>query len=161
MNAIVDPSVRTLVDAKDVNKWKSNAAFQFERIGYFVVDTDTTYDSSNNNGALIFTRTVSLKEETFKKELTEEELMEIETRKAKAKADLEAKAKKMKIAAVDLFKLAPEYQGMYSKFNEEGIPTHLADGTEVTKSAMKKLAKDQMKHKKALLAWEKNVNSKK
>lgn len=154
MNAMVDPSVRTLVDAKDVNKWKSNAAFQFERIGYFVVDTDTTFDSSNNNGSLVFTRTVSLKEETFKKELTEEELMEIESRKAKAKADLEAKAEKMKIAAVDLFKLAPEYQGMYSKFNEEGIPTHLADGTEVTKSAMKKLAKDQMKHKKALMAWE-------
>ena len=154
-NAIVDPSVKEIVDAKHVNKWTSNVALQFERVGYFVVDVDTKYDSEKNEGALIFNRTVSLKEETFKKELTEEEIAAIDARKAKSKADLEAKEEKMKIALEDLFKLAPEYKGTYSKFNDAGIPTHLVDGTEVSKSAMKKLAKDQKKHQKALMSWAK------
>ncbi len=159
-NAIVDPSVSETVDAKHVDKWHSNPALQFERIGYFVVDVDTTYDSSKGTGGLVFNRTVSLKEETFKKELTEEELAKIDERKAKAKADKEAKEIKMKIKVEDLFRLAPEYEGKYSKFNDAGIPTHLADGTEVSKSAMKKLGKEQMKHKKALMSWEKQ-NAKK
>jgi len=154
-NAIVDPSVREIVDVKDVNRWKSNHALQFERIGYFVVDVDTKYDSEKNEGALVFNRTVSLKEETFKKEMTAEEIAAVEARKAKGKAEMEAKEIKMKIAAEDLFKLDPEYQGMYSKYDDAGIPTHLADGTEVTKSAMKKLAKDQKKHQKALASWAK------
>ncbi len=154
-NAIVDPSVKEIVDAKDVNQWTSNAALQFERIGYFVVDVDTKYDSQKNEGALVFNRTVSLKEETFKKELTEEEVAAIEARRAKVKAEQAAKEEKMKIAAEDLFRLAPEYSGMYSKFDASGIPTHLADGTELTKSAMKKLGKDQKKHQKALLGWAK------
>ena len=59
-HAIVDPSVREVVDAKDVDKWKSNTALQFERMGYFVVDQDTTYDSKSNSGKLVFNRTVSL-----------------------------------------------------------------------------------------------------
>jgi glutaminyl-tRNA synthetase len=154
-NAIVDPSVGEIVDAKDVNIWTSNAALQFERIGYFVVDVDTKYDSKKNEGALVFNRTVSLKEETFKKELTEGEIAAIEARKAKTKSDQAAKEEKMKISTEDLFKLAPEYKGTYSKFNDAGIPTHLADGTEVSKSAMKKLAKDQKKHQKALMSWAK------
>ena len=155
VKAIVDPSVREYVDAKHVDKWTSNPALQFERIGYFVVDVDTAYDSGKNEGALVFNRTVSLKEETFKKELTEEEIAKIEARKAKTKADLEAKEEKMHVSVEDLFKLAPEYKGVYSKYNDEGIPTHMADGSEVSKSAMKKLAKDQKKHQKALASWNK------
>jgi tRNA synthetases class I (E and Q), anti-codon binding domain. len=155
-HAIVDPSVKEYVDVKHVNKWHSNPALQFERVGYFVVDVDTTFDSKTGQGALVFNRTVSLKEETFKKELTPEEIAKIEARKAKNKADLEAKEAKMKISVKDLFRLAPEYKGMYSQFNEDGIPTHMADGSEVSKSAMKKLAKDQKKHEKALASWAKS-----
>merc|ERR1712038_2145463 len=155
LNAIVDPSVREVVDAKDVDKWTSNRALQFERFGYFVVDIDTKYDSVKNEGALVFNRTVSLREEKEKKEMTDEKEAENRKRREKQLADKEAKEIKMKIAAVDLFKLAPEHKGKYSKFNDEGIPTHLADGTELTKSAMKKLAKEQMKHKKALANYNK------
>ena len=43
--AIADPSVRNCFDAKDVDKWKSDIALQFERFSYFDVDTDTQYDS--------------------------------------------------------------------------------------------------------------------
>lgn len=154
-NAIIDPSVREVVDAKNVDKWKSNQALQFERFGYFVVDADTKYDSTKNEGALVFNRTVSLKEEKEKKELTDEQEAENLKRKQKQLADKEAKEIKMKIEAVDLFRLAPEYKGKYSKYNDAGIPTHLADGKEVTKSAMKKLVKEQTKHKKALASYNK------
>ena len=43
--AIADPSVRNCFDAKDVDKWESDIALQFERFSYFDVDTDTQYDS--------------------------------------------------------------------------------------------------------------------
>jgi glutaminyl-tRNA synthetase len=155
-NAIVDPSVGEVVDAKDVDQWKSGYAFQFERMGFFCVDLDTTFDFKSRDGKLVFNRTVSLKEEIFKKELSAEEEAEIEARRAKAKKDLEEKDARMKIDPMNLFREAAEYQGMYSKFNEEtGIPTHLADGTELTKSAMKKLEKEKQKHIKAQLRWKK------
>ncbi len=154
--AIVDPSVREVVDAKFVNKWTSNVALQFERLGYFVVDDDTTYDSKNNSGNLVFNRTVSLKEEVFKKKLTPEEEAAIEKNRAEKQQALEAKKKRMQIDPDNLFREADEYKGMYSKFDEKtGIPTHLADGTEVSKSAMKKLDKEKKKHMKALAAWQK------
>jgi len=150
-NAFVDPSVQLLVDKKDVSTIKSNQALQFERMGYFVVDVDSTYES-NGKGRLIFNRTVTLKEEVFKKKATlskrEEEANA--ARKAKQKADLEAKEARMKIDPKDLFQQAEEYKGKYSKFDDNGVPTHLADGTELTKSAMKKLKKEQDKHAKQL-----------
>lgn len=155
-NAIVDPSVREVVDAKDVDKWKSNTALQFERIGYFVVDQDTTYDSKSNTGKLVFNRTVNLKEEVFKKKLTAEEEAAIEARRVQAQKDRDAKETRMKIDPINLFREAEEYQGKYSKFSEEtGIPTHAADGMELTKSAIKKLEKEKQKHMKALAKWKK------
>jgi len=142
-DARVDPSVCSLVDAKDVDHWISNRAFQFERIGYFVVDTDTTYDSESGTGALVFNRTVSLKESKGLDPLKEE-------RRLKDKADKEAKEARMKIPLVDLFRKAPEYDGKYSKYDEKGIPTHYADGSDVKKSMVKKLQKERVKHEKAL-----------
>ena len=61
----------------------------------------------------------------------------------------------MKIAPEDFFKLAEEYKGKYSKFNEKGTPTHDADGNELTKSALKKLEKDRLKHIKQLAKFNK------
>lgn len=151
-NGFVDPSVVALVDKKDVSPIKSNQALQFERMGYFVVDVDSTYDSSNGTGRLIFNRTVTLKEEVNKKKasLSKREEEANDARKAKQKADLAAKEARMKIAPEDFFKEADEYKGKYSKFDDNGIPTHDADGTELTKSAMKKLKKEQDKHAKQL-----------
>jgi len=151
-NAFVDPSVQSLVDKKDISLIKSNQALQFERMGYFVVDVDSTYES-NGKGRLVFNRTVTLKEEVSKKKATlskrEEEANA--ARKAKQEADKKAKEARSKIDPKDLFKLADEYKGKYSKFDEKtGIPTHDADGAELTKSAMKKLKKLQDKHAKQL-----------
>lgn len=155
-SAIIDSSVREQVDAKHVDKWKSSFALQFERMGYFVVDQDTTYDSTTNSGLLVFNRTVSLKEEVFKKQLTSEEVAALEERRNRVKLDLEAKEARMKLDPKDLFREGAEFKGKYSKYNEEtGVPTHDADGTELTKSAMKKLEKERQKHIKALAKWNK------
>lgn len=159
-NGYIDPSVKELVDGKDVDPWKSNQALQFERMGYFVVDLDTTYDSTTGEGTLVFNRTVSLKEEATKKKATntlskkEEEMNE--ARKLKQKADLEAKEARMKIDPKDLFRTLEEYTSKYSQFDPEtGLPTHAIDGTELTKSTIKKLKKDQEKHIKQLAQWKK------
>jgi glutaminyl-tRNA synthetase len=156
----IDPSVRDLVDVSGVDKWKSNQALQFERMGYFVVDLDSTYESKTGQGRLVFNRTVTLKEEVFKKKatnaLSKQEEEANNTRKLKQQADMEAKEARMKIAPTDLFRLADEYKNLYSKFDPEtGLPTHEADGTELTKSAIKKLKKLQEKHAKELLKWQK------
>ena len=147
-NAIIDPSVLELVDKKDVDKWKSNQALQFERLGYFVVDTDTTFDSSTKSGKLVFNRTVSLKEDKAVKKISDAEAKEKLRRAEQQRKDAEARDVLMTIDPKDLFKLAPEYQGKYSQFDDTGMPTHMADGTEVTKSAKKKLEKDRVKHAK-------------
>ncbi|KAG7337942.1 glutamyl-tRNA synthetase [Nitzschia inconspicua] len=159
-NGFVDPSVKDLVDASFVDKWKSNQALQFERMGYFVVDLDTTFDSKTGQGRLVFNRTVTLKEEVFKKKatnvLSKQEEEANTARKLKQKADMEAKEARMKISPKELFQLADEYKGLYSKFDPEtGLPTHEADGTELTKSAIKKLKKLQDKHEKELSKWKK------
>eukprot|EP00594_Rhizosolenia_setigera_P016456 CAMPEP_0178962906 /NCGR_PEP_ID=MMETSP0789-20121207/14667_1 /TAXON_ID=3005 /ORGANISM="Rhizosolenia setigera, Strain CCMP 1694" /LENGTH=688 /DNA_ID=CAMNT_0020647193 /DNA_START=117 /DNA_END=2183 /DNA_ORIENTATION=+ len=159
-NAIIDPSVCELCDVKHVDKWHSNTALQFERIGYFVVDTDTTFDSTTKTGKLVFNRTVSLKEEAFKKVLTEDEARAIEERREKAKKDKEEKEARMQISSEDFFKLAPEYAGKYSKFGEDGIPTHDMEGNELTKSAKKKLKGERSKHEKALMKWKKQQEKK-
>jgi len=152
-NGFIDPSVRQLVDKKDISPIKSNQALQFERMGYFVVDVESTYDASTNTGKLIFNRTVTLKEEVNKKKagLSKREEEANAARKAKQKADLEAKEARMKIDPKDLFQQAEEYKGKYSKFDDAtGLPTHTADGTELTKSGIKKLKKEQDKHAKQL-----------
>jgi glutaminyl-tRNA synthetase len=147
-NAIIDPSVLELVDKKDVGKWKSNQALQFERLGYFVVDTDSTFDSVKKSGKLVFNRTVSLKEDKAVKQISAAEAKEKERRAEQQKKDAAARDILMTIDPADLFKLAPEYKGKFSQYDETGLPTHNADGTEVTKSGKKKLEKERLKHAK-------------
>lgn len=158
-NAILDPSIKEVpgIDKKDVDQWTSNTVVQFERMGYFVVDIDSTFDTKTGEGSLVFNRTVSLKSEGPKAQKTAKELAQNAARKEKNQRDLALKEARMKIEPKDLFCLAEEYKGKYTKFNDEtGVPTHAADGTELTKSAMKKLAKEQQKHTKALAAYKKN-----
>mmetsp|Transcript_10839 Transcript_10839/g.22931 ORF Transcript_10839/g.22931 Transcript_10839/m.22931 type:complete len:694 (+) Transcript_10839:85-2166(+) len=147
-NAIIDPSVLSLVDKNNVDKWQSNQALQFERLGYFVVDIDTTFDSSTNEGKLVFNRTVNLKEDKAVKKVSDAEAEKKRKHAEQQRKDAEARDILMKIEPKDLFRLAPEYQGKYSKYDDTGLPTHLADGTELTKSAMKKLDKERAKHAK-------------
>ena len=108
---------------------------------------DTKYDATTKQGLLVFNRTVSLKEEASIKKLSKKEEEANAARKAKQQADKAAKEARMKIEPKDLFRLAEEYKGQYSKFDEKtGLPTHDAEGKEITKSQTKKLAKEQKKH---------------
>ena len=147
-NAMIDPSVLLLVDKKDVDKWKSNQALQFERLGYFAVDVDTTFDSATKKGKLVFNRTVSLKEDKAVKKVNAAEEEAKKKHQEQQRAQAESGKLLMTIEPKDLFKKAPEYEGKYSQFDGDGVPTHLADGTELTKSANKKLKKEQAKHAK-------------
>jgi glutaminyl-tRNA synthetase len=152
--ALIDPSVKEVVDGTQMDKWQSNVVLQFERLGYFVVDYDTTYDPKTNTGALVFNRTVSLKEEVLKKALTEAEKAVVAERAARAQHSVAAKDARMLIDPINLFREGEEYQGKFSRYNEEtGIPTHDADGTELTKTMMKKLDKEKQKHIKQIMKW--------
>ena len=154
---LVERYKQRYADASKLDKWQSNAALQFERMGYFVIDVDTTFDTKTGSGNLVLNRTVSLKSEGPKAQKSNKEKAENERRKEANQRNLELKAARMKIEAKDLFQLAEEYKGKYSKFDEAtGVPTHDAEGKELSKSARKKLEKEQAKHAKALAAFQKS-----
>jgi glutaminyl-tRNA synthetase len=160
--AMVDASVSELCDASACDKWKSGAAFQFERIGYYVVDYDTTYNSKDGSGKIVFNSIVGLREDVAKKDTAEKKeggggggsADEIRAKQAKQKA-------RLAIPLVEFFVKCEEYKGMFSKFDDKGIPTHDKDGEEMKKSVLKKLMKDHAKHDKALQSAAKQAAAKK
>ena len=161
MNAKMDPSISELIDGRTISKWKSNPCFQFERMGYFVVDYETTYNCETNvDGMIVMNRTVSLKEEAgTKTKLSIAEQVQLNDRRNGTKVALEAKERRMMIDPTNLFIEWDEFKGKYSKYNDKGIPTHDNKGTELTKSAMKKLIKEQQKHVKQQAAWKSSSTS--
>jgi glutaminyl-tRNA synthetase len=160
-NALIDPSIKEWVDGTAIDKWKSNRVFQFERLGYFVVDYDTTFDPKTNTGTMVFNRTVSLKEEVFKKVLSDAEKAAVAERAARSQQSVAAKDVRMMIEPINFFREADEYKGKFSQYNETtGIPTHDIDGTELTKTMMKKLDKEQQKHVKQIMKWKQSQEKK-
>lgn len=146
--ALVDPSAGELCDASSTDKWNSNNSFQFERIGYFVVDDDTTYDSKSGKGKIVFNSIVSLKVDIAK------DTKKDATASAAAHAQRQRQAilkARLSIPVEEYFKKVEDYAGMFSKFDVDGFPTHDKDGEELKKSAAKKLKKDLAKHQKSLM----------
>jgi len=125
--ALVEPSVKGA---------KGLETFQFERVGFFAVDPKLSTDKK-----LVFNRAVTLKESGLKKEEDKDAMKR--SRKDEQAAQLAAKEAKKNLAPKDLFR-----DGPYSKFDDDGVPTHDADGAELTKSNIKKLRKEWEKHKK-------------
>jgi hypothetical protein len=120
--AIVDTSLGTPSEG---------SIFQFEREAYFVVDRD----SSSNR--LVFNRTVTLVESGLKKkEGTGKD--KDRSRKEEMQRNIEEKQKKMAVDPRAMFKGQTD---LYSKFDADGVPTHDAEGKELSKSAFKKLRK--------------------
>ncbi|KAF4691458.1 hypothetical protein FOZ60_015456 [Perkinsus olseni] len=115
---------------------KPMETFQFERVGYFVVDKDSTL------GDLACNLTVTLKESGLKK--TEGKHAGRSRKEAQA-AQLAEKEAKKKIRPQDMFK---DQSDKYSQFDENGIPTHDAAGAKLTKSAFKKLHKEWEKQRR-------------
>ena len=160
-NAIVDPSVLEVVDKcpyddatgkiEEDLSGGTHRHFQFERLGYFVVDIDSKKEGSELK--LVFNRTVNLREDIpIKSKISAKDKEKLDARKAVQAAQKAAKEARMKIAPEDLFKMADEYKGKYSAYDNDGIPTHDAAGEKLTKSAMKNLKKEQAKHIKQLNA---------
>mmetsp|Transcript_24231 Transcript_24231/g.55165 ORF Transcript_24231/g.55165 Transcript_24231/m.55165 type:complete len:711 (-) Transcript_24231:264-2396(-) len=165
-DALVDPSVVEdgMCGTKgEEGKWISGNSFQFERLGYFVVDIDTTYDSASGKGKIVFNRIVSLREDEGKKNVSntaesaavkvaqEEKTKKQDARREEQKRQVEAKAARLKISPQNLFREAQEHAGKFSIFDViTGLPTHDSNGKELTKSALKKLAKEQKKHEMVL-----------
>ncbi|EZA61226.1 hypothetical protein DMN91_005082 [Ooceraea biroi] len=81
-----------------------------------------------------------LREKEAKKKLELEKAMEKEKKKAEATAAAAAKEAQKKIRPCDMFKLEKD---KYSQFDETGLPTHDAEGNEISKALLKKLQKLQ------------------
>mmetsp|Transcript_51350 Transcript_51350/g.121997 ORF Transcript_51350/g.121997 Transcript_51350/m.121997 type:complete len:719 (+) Transcript_51350:93-2249(+) len=133
----------SLIELSDVKFEESMKAvkpmerFQFERNGFFVVDKYSA------DGACVFNRTIGLKESGLKKD--ESAVSAARSRKEdqdKQKAEKEAKKK---INPRDMFKGQTD---LYSKFDEEGVPTHDASGEALNKTRLKKLKAEWEKQKK-------------
>jgi glutaminyl-tRNA synthetase len=123
--------------ARNLPSPTSGHAVQFERIGYFVRDKDSTDQRT------VLNQVVPLRESSAAVVQSDNDANA--TRRDAQAAQLAAKKEKMKIAPQEMFRLQPE---LYGQFDAEGLPTHDAAGVALTKSAMKKLKKDQDKQKK-------------
>lgn len=165
-NAMVDESVFVW---NPVNE----SPFQFERIGFFVVDEDSrlsdsykcpskvpslkagtsedvTLDdvsaaaTSAKGSKLVFNLTVTLPSSKPKEK---ESSGPNRSRKEEQMAAAAEKERMKKIPPQEMFKVPP-HEGLYKEYDENGVPTVLASGEPVTKSAGKKFKKEWEKQKK-------------
>ncbi|CAM9252052.1 unnamed protein product, partial [Chrysoparadoxa australica] len=125
--AFVDPSVM-------LGEPSVGTSFQFERQGFFALDKDT----DPTNGKFVFNRVETLKEGGIKKQPGK-------SRKDELEANIAAKEARKSIPPQELFR---SEASKYSKFDDDGIPTHDAAGEPMSKSSFKKLKKEWEKHKK-------------
>jgi cysteinyl-tRNA synthetase len=87
------------------------------------------------------------KEAAREKEAKAKKAEELRVKKEEAARKLREKEEAAKIPPGEMFKVG-EHAGTYSKYDDDGVPTHLADGAEVAKAQRKKLAKFQAAQKK-------------
>lgn len=109
--------------------------FQFERIGFFTLDKDSDF----NTNQLVFNLTVNLKDSKPKVAGAPNK-----SRKEEQDKQLAEKMARMNINPLDMFKNETH---LYSQFDEDGVPTHDANGEKISKSGYKKLKKDWEKQK--------------
>lgn len=83
-----------------------------------------------------------------KKEAEESRRLEKEKLKAARLAKQAADLEKGRLAPEELFQKGAAYVGKYSAFDESGMPTKNADGSDVTKSALKALKKTRQQQEK-------------
>jgi glutaminyl-tRNA synthetase len=120
---------------------KEGEAVQFERLGYFVSDKDSTPKRKVLNQIIPLREASSLADDSKKSS----DNAATASRKDAQAQQLALKLEKMKISPVEMFKTQVE---LYSAFDDEGLPTHDAAGNALTKNQVKKLKKDQEKQKK-------------
>eukprot|EP00298_Acanthocystis_sp_HF-20_P013831 c20521_g1_i1.p1 GENE.c20521_g1_i1~~c20521_g1_i1.p1 ORF type:complete len:633 (+),score=217.46 c20521_g1_i1:2-1900(+) len=125
---------KALVDSS-IGSPAAGQHYQFEREGYFVVDRDST------SNKLVFNQTVSLSEAVSKKKESDSS----NSRKLDMIKQVAEKQKKMSIDPKEMFKSETD---KYSQFDEDGVPTHDAEGAPLAKSGIKKLRKEWEKQKR-------------
>lgn len=112
--------------------------FQFERNGFFTVDRNSTV-----GGTLIFNLTIGMKESGLAK--TESVNAAARSRKDEQEKQKAEKDSKKNVDPKQMFRLQAD---SYSKFDDEGVPTHDAAGEALPKSRCKKLKQEWDKQKK-------------
>jgi glutaminyl-tRNA synthetase len=109
--------------------------FQFERNGYFCVD-------KYSKDKPVFNRIIGLVESGLKKAEGESAGRSRKDEQAKAAAEKEAKKK---INPKEMFRSQTD---LYSQFDDDGVPTHDANGEGLKKSRVNKLKAEWQKQKK-------------
>jgi len=128
----------SLVELKDAKFEKSMSEakpfdrFQFERNGFFVVDK-----YSPAKGPLVFNRIIGLKESGLKKD--ENVAAASRSRKEEQAKQAAEKEAKKKLDPKQMFRSQTD---LYSKFDDDGVPTHSAEGEALPKSRVKKLKQE-------------------
>ncbi|TYZ66762.1 hypothetical protein PybrP1_010149 [[Pythium] brassicae (nom. inval.)] len=130
----------------------SGDAVQFERIGYFVADSDSTATRKVLNQIIPLREAASLVAASAAAVGGGSDAAGSAkadagsaSRKDAQQAQLALKLERMKLSPRDMFTAQRE---LYSAFDAEGLPTHDAAGAPLTKNQLKKLKKDQEKQKK-------------
>eukprot|EP00659_Diplonema_papillatum_P015867 gene15868-24245_t len=124
---------RAVVEA-NLKDAKPESRFQFERIGYFVVDRYST------GSPLVFNRTITLRASGPEKDTGR-------SRKAEQEEQLRLKKILESKPPQEMFRIQTD---KYSQFDADGVPTHDAAGAELSKGAAKKLRAQWEKQKKKL-----------
>lgn len=135
-NALLDPHVLAHPHLSP------GTCFQFERVGFFAVDKD-----SSSPSGLVFNLTVTLKDSKPKAAGGANR-----SRKEEQARQLAEKTARMNTPPEQLFRLQTD---LYSAFDEDGVPTHDSKGEKLSKSAYKNLKKEWEKQKKL---YEKSKN---
>ncbi|KAG7829491.1 hypothetical protein KL920_002350 [Ogataea angusta] len=134
-SAIAKADYKVFLDATDTLRDKE------------LLQLNVSLDDRAGQGALIKFLNESEKQELLRQQAEkEQQQLEKERRRLEQLRLKEEKEKerlaKAKIDPAEMFKTA-EYREIYSEWDENGLPVKLASGEEVTKSARKKLAKQQ------------------
>ena len=119
----------------------SSKVWQFERLGYFVLDS---VDTSVTDW--VFNRVVALKDTSNPKTMmaVKQKFQKI-SRKTEQEKQLQEKLAKAYLDPREMFRSQVE---LYSAFDLEGLPTHDSQGQVLSKNALKKLKKEWTKQKK-------------
>eukprot|EP01065_Artemidia_motanka_P000269 TRINITY_DN1010_c0_g1_i2.p1 TRINITY_DN1010_c0_g1~~TRINITY_DN1010_c0_g1_i2.p1 ORF type:complete len:941 (+),score=447.67 TRINITY_DN1010_c0_g1_i2:43-2823(+) len=121
--------------AYGIDLGEAQSHFQFERSGFFVVDTK----SPPAEKGLVLNCTINMKSSSDRPDAAP-----TRSRKEEQQRQLEEKERRKKIDPRVMFRDDPQY----SKFDDDGVPTHGADGEPLQKAVTKKLKKEWDKQKK-------------
>jgi glutaminyl-tRNA synthetase len=142
VNAMIDPSLKTYYQLH--GNANPHTHFQFERIGFFVVDKDSIFEADNMK--IVFNLTVSLKDS--KPVATSDTKAAGGANRSRKEEQAKQLAEKMARKSIPPSEYFKSMVDLYSAFDEDGVPTHDAKGEKLSKSAMKNLKKEWEKQKK-------------